>query len=69
MATHYASGGVLYHAAMRQILLQQRTDDAPAYPGQWGLFGGEAKPEDDDDTDAVGRQLHPARALLDGAAA
>ena len=23
-----------------RVLLQDRGDDAPAYPGQWGLFGG-----------------------------
>ena len=23
-----------------RILLQHRTDDAPAYPGKWGFFGG-----------------------------
>jgi len=27
-----------------QILLQHRDDDAPAYPGQWGLFGGAVEP-------------------------
>jgi 8-oxo-dGTP diphosphatase len=42
----YASGGVLYHADTRQVLLQHRTDDAPAYPGQWGLFGGSDELED-----------------------
>jgi 8-oxo-dGTP diphosphatase len=24
----------------KEILLQHRTDDAPKYPGYWGLFGG-----------------------------
>ena len=42
----YASGGVLYHADTRQVLLQHRTDDAPSYSGQWGLFGGSDEPED-----------------------
>lgn len=56
---HYASGGVLYHAATGQVLLQHRTDDAPAYPGQWGLFGGGVEPEDRDDPVATWcRELH-----------
>lgn len=42
----YASGGVLYHIATKRILLQHRTDDAPTWPGQWGLFGGGEEPED-----------------------
>lgn len=42
----YGSGGLLYHAATRQVLLQHRTADAPAYPGQWGLFGGGEEPDD-----------------------
>lgn len=45
----YASGGVLYHAATGQVLLQHRDDAAPAYPGQWGLFGGGEEPEDGGD--------------------
>lgn len=45
----YGSGGVLYHAAMCRVLLQHRTDDAPVYPGQWGLFGGSDEPEDHGD--------------------
>lgn len=53
---HYASGGVLFHAATRQLLLQHRTDDAPVYPGQWGLFGGGEEPEDGGDPVATFRR-------------
>jgi len=52
----YGSGGVLYHAATRQVLLQHRTDDAPSYPGQWGLFGGGEEPEDGGDPVATLRR-------------
>ena len=38
----------LYHAASRRVLLQHRTDDAPSYPGHWGMFGGGGEPEDED---------------------
>ncbi len=49
MTARYGSGGVLYHAATGQVLLQHRTDDAPHYPGQWGLFGGGEELEDKGD--------------------
>lgn len=32
--------------ADRRILLQHRDDDAPACPGQWGLFGGAVEPNE-----------------------
>ena len=48
-AARYGSGGALYHAATRRVLLQHRTDDAPVWPGQWGLFGGGEEPEDGGD--------------------
>ena len=36
----------LYHAASGRVLLQHRTDDAPTYPGYWGMFGGMGEEED-----------------------
>ena len=30
-------------------MLQHRTDDAPSYPGYWGMFGGSGELEDDAD--------------------
>ena len=38
-----------HHAPTRRVLLQHRTDDAPTYPGHWGMFGGGGEPEDDGD--------------------
>lgn len=66
----YGSGGVLYHAATRQVLPQHRTDDALVYPGQWGLFGGGEEPQDHGDPvvtwcrelrEELGIVLDPAR--------
>ena len=37
-----------YHAPSGRVLLQHRTDDAPSYPGHWGMFGGSGEPEDED---------------------
>lgn len=34
-----ASAIILYNKD-KQVLLQQRTDDAPNAPGKWGFFGG-----------------------------
>ena len=39
----------LQHAPTRRVLLQHRTDDAPSYPGCWGMFGGSGEPEDSGD--------------------
>lgn len=39
----------LYHAPSGRVLLQHRTDDAPTYPGHWGMFGGSGEPEDGGD--------------------
>jgi 8-oxo-dGTP diphosphatase len=36
----------LHHEPSGRVLLQHRTDDAPAYPGHWGMFGGGGEPED-----------------------
>jgi 8-oxo-dGTP diphosphatase len=38
-----------HHAPSGRVLLQHRTDDAPSYPGHWGMFGGSGEPEDDGD--------------------
>lgn len=32
--------GILLKNAKGEILLQQKTDDAPVYPGKWCMFGG-----------------------------
>jgi 8-oxo-dGTP diphosphatase len=59
-----------HHAASRRVLLQHRTDDAPSYPGCWGMFGGSGEPEDDGDPvrtlrrevqEELGLDLDPAR--------
>jgi len=39
----------LHHAPTGRVLLQHRTDDAPSYPGHWGMFGGGEEPEDQGD--------------------
>ena len=39
----------LHHAPSGWVLLQHRTDDAPSYPGHWGMFGGGGEAEDDGD--------------------
>ena len=38
-----------HHAPSGRVLLQHRTDDAPSYPGHWGMFGGGGEPEDASD--------------------
>ena len=38
-----------HHAPSGRVLLQHRTDDAPTYPGHWGMFGGSGEPEDGGD--------------------
>jgi 8-oxo-dGTP diphosphatase len=58
MREHFGAACFLFHAPSRRVLLQHRTDDAPAFPGQWGMFGGGGEPEDDDDPlRAVRREL------------
>ena len=49
----------LHHAPSRRVLLQHRTDDAPSYPGCWGMFGGGGEAEDDGDpVRTLQRELH-----------
>jgi 8-oxo-dGTP diphosphatase len=49
----------LLHAPSDRVLLQHRTDDAPSFPGQWGMFGGSGEEQDGDDPlVAVRRELH-----------
>jgi 8-oxo-dGTP pyrophosphatase MutT (NUDIX family) len=38
-----------FHRSTGRVLLQHRTDDAPVFPGHWGMFGGGAEPEDERD--------------------
>jgi 8-oxo-dGTP diphosphatase len=59
MGDHFGAACFLFHAPSRRVLLQHRTEDAPAFPGHWGMFGGGGEPEDDDDPlQAVRRELH-----------
>src|SRR4051812_19835225 len=59
MRDHFGAACFLYHAPSGRVLLQHRTDDAPEFPGHWGMFGGSGEPEDDNDPlRAVRRELH-----------
>src|SRR6185436_1682945 len=49
MPEHHGASVFFYHAPSRRVLLQHRTDDAPSYPGHWGMFGGGGEPEDGGD--------------------
>ena len=49
MPEHHGASVFLYHAPSRRVLLQHRTDDAPSYPGHWGMFGGGGEAEDEGD--------------------
>jgi 8-oxo-dGTP diphosphatase len=58
MREPFGAACFLYHAPSRRVLLQHRTDDAPAFPGHWGMFGGSGEEEDGDDPlEAVRREL------------
>jgi 8-oxo-dGTP diphosphatase len=46
MSMPHGSSIFLYHQPTNRVLLQHRTDDAPSYPGYWGMFGGSGDPED-----------------------
>ena len=49
MPTPHGAAAFLFHAPTGRVLLQHRTDDAPSYPGHWGMFGGGGEPEDEGD--------------------
>jgi 8-oxo-dGTP diphosphatase len=49
MSLLHGSSIFLYHQPTNRVLLQHRTDDAPTYPGHWGMFGGSGEPDDDGD--------------------
>ena len=49
MPLSHGASVFFYHAPSRRVLLQHRTDDAPTYPGHWGMFGGSGEPEDEGD--------------------
>jgi 8-oxo-dGTP diphosphatase len=58
MREPFGAACFLYHAQSRRVLLQHRTDDAPAFPSHWGMFGGSGEEEDGDDPmRAVRREL------------
>jgi 8-oxo-dGTP diphosphatase len=58
MSLPFGAACFLYHAPSRRVLLQHRTDDAPAFPGHWGMFGGSGEEEDGGDPlRAVRREL------------
>src|SRR3954470_23355288 len=46
----------LHHAPSGRVLLQHRTDDAPSFPGFWGMFGGGEEPEDGGDPNCTVRR-------------
>jgi 8-oxo-dGTP diphosphatase len=47
MSLPHGAAVILHHASSGRVLLQHRTDDAPAYPDHWGMFGGGGEPEDE----------------------
>ncbi len=49
MSIPHGAAAFLFHAPTGRVLLQHRTDDAPSYPGYWGMFGGGGEAEDDGD--------------------
>ena len=49
MPEHHGASVFFYHAPSGRVLLQHRTDDAPSFPGHWGMFGGGEEPEDGGD--------------------
>jgi 8-oxo-dGTP diphosphatase len=59
MSVPHGASIFLHHAPTRRVLLQHRTDDAPSYPGYWGMFGGGEEPEDDGDPlRTIRREVH-----------
>ena len=49
MSLPHGSSIFLYHRPTNRVLLQHRTDDAPSFPGHWGMFGGSGEPDDGGD--------------------
>ena len=49
MPESYGASVFLHHRPTGRVLLQHRTNDAPAYPGYWGMFGGGGEAQDDGD--------------------
>lgn len=59
MREPFGASMFLFHAPSGRVLLQHRTDDAPSFPGQWGMFGGSGEQQDaDDPLVAVRRELN-----------
>jgi 8-oxo-dGTP diphosphatase len=59
MSLPHGASMFLHHPPTQRVLLQHRTDDAPSYPGHWGMFGGSGEPEDDGDpVRTLRREIH-----------
>ena len=50
--------------AILAVLLYKRTQDAPIHPGHWALFGGKVDQKDQDEKEALQRELVDEHELI-----